>query len=134
MPPLLRKEGLLCYSIVVTEHIHNLSHLLITRRNLRNNATKEENDLWLRLKSKNLGYKFRRQHGIGNFIIDFYCPLKKLAIEIDGKQHLHNKEHDNERSEYLHNYGIKILRFGNDEVTNSIEKVIDRIKTELESK
>ena len=116
----------------MTEHINNLNHLLIARRNLRNNATKEENDLWLRLRNYNLGYKFRRQHGIGNFIIDFYCPIKKLGIEIDGKQHFHNKESDNERGEYFDSYGIRIIRFRNDEVTNNIEAVLIKIKTELE--
>ena len=68
----------------MSEHVNNSNQLLIARRDLRNNATREENDLWLRLKNSNLGYKFRRQHSIGNFILDFYCPDKKLGVEIDG--------------------------------------------------
>lgn len=63
-----------------------------TRRStLRNAATPHEVKLWARLRRDQLGYRFRRQYGIGNYIVDFYCPTKKLVVEIDGSQHFENK-------------------------------------------
>ena len=115
----------------MSAHVNNLNQLLNARRDLRNNATDEEEILWLRLRNSNIGFKFRRQHSIGNFIVDFYCPLKKLAIEIDGKQHLNNKDHDKERSEYLENLGIKIIRFWNNDINKNFDNVIGKIKEEL---
>ncbi|MEI6191258.1 MAG: endonuclease domain-containing protein [bacterium] len=112
-------------------HVNNLNSLLEARRDLRNNPTPEENVLWQQIRNSKLGLKFRRQHSIGNFIADFYCPAKKLIIEIDGKQHLHNKEKDNERSNYLESLGYKIIRFWNEEVSKDINGVIEKIKKEL---
>ena len=71
--------------------IHNIKKLLYRRKDLRNNSTSEEILLWLRLKNSQLGFKFRRQHSIGGYIVDFYCPSKKLVIEIDGKEHSKKK-------------------------------------------
>ena len=67
--------------------IHNNKNQKSRRKNLRNNMTKAEIILWSKLKGKQLGYKFRRQHGIGKYIIDFYCPKLKLIIEVDGDVH-----------------------------------------------
>ena len=63
--------------------IHNIKSQKQRRKNLRNNMTKAEIILWSKLKGKQLGYKFRRQHGIGKFIVDFYCPVLKMIIEVD---------------------------------------------------
>lgn len=98
------------------------------RKNLRNSLTREEAILWNRLKSSYLGYKFRRQHGIGNFIADFYCPTKKLVIELDGSQHLENQEYDRERSDYFESLGIKVARFWNSDVNNNIDGVVMKIR------
>ena len=75
--------------------------------------------------------KFRRQHSIGGYIVDFYCPSKKLVVEIDGPQHLkkENKEYDETRRKYLEGLDIKILRFTNKEVATETEKVVRRITT-----
>jgi leucyl-tRNA synthetase len=112
-------------------HVNNLNSLLEARRNLRNNATPEENILWQHLRSSKLGFKFRRQHSIGDFIVDFCCPFKKLIIEIDGGQHLNKKECDKERSNYLESFGFKIVRFWNEEVNKDMDKVIEKIRKEL---
>jgi very-short-patch-repair endonuclease len=112
-------------------HVNNLNTLLEARRYLRNNPTPEENVLWQKLKNKRLGNKFRRQHSIGNFIADFYCPAKKLIIEIDGGQHLNKKESDNERSNYLESLGFKVVRFWNKEINSEIDTVIKKIEGEL---
>jgi very-short-patch-repair endonuclease len=112
-------------------HINNLNQLLIARRDLRNNATPEEDALWQRLRSSKLGFKFRRQHSIRNFIVDFYCPIKKLAVELDGEQHLDNKEYDRERNDFLESLGIRTIRFWNSEVSKEIEIVVEKIRKEL---
>ena len=89
-----------------------------------------ERILWLRLKGKGLaGHKFRRQHGVGPFVVDFYCPECKLAIELDGPVHdtIEAKEYDRRRQEYIKQYGIRFLRFTNDEVYQNIEAVLKKI-------
>lgn len=111
--------------------IHNLKEVEETRRYLRQNMTLEEKILWYSLKNKSLTYKFRRQHSIGNFIVDFYCPLRRLVIELDGNQHLDNKEYDKERSEYFKSLDIRVIRFWNKEITSNLENVLSRIKYEL---
>jgi very-short-patch-repair endonuclease len=91
--------------------------------------TLEEIILWSYLKNKQLGYKFRRQVGFGKYIVDFYCPDKKLAIELDGGHHAENANeiYDNERTKYLDSLGIKVLRIWNNEIKENIEGVISEI-------
>jgi len=97
--------------------------------------------LWCKIKNKQLGYKFRRQHGIGPYIVDFYCPQLRLAIELDGSQHLESKHqiYDKKRTRYLSSLNIKVIRFLNNEILNNldgvwmaIENEIDKIKKPLE--
>jgi very-short-patch-repair endonuclease len=121
----------LCYYYRMVIHINNLNQLLIARRDLRNNATLEEDALWQKLRSSKLGFKFRRQHSIKNFIVDFYCPIKKLAVELDGEQHLDNKEYDRERNDFLESLEIRTIRFWNSEVNKDIEIVVEKIRKEL---
>lgn len=113
--------------------INNISKLFNRRKELRNNGTPQEIILWNQLKSSKIGFKFRRQHSIGGYIVDFYCPSKKLAIEIDGAQHLETDsiQYDKNRTEFLNSLGIKVLRFYNNEIDKSIEGVLLKIKEEL---
>ena len=108
--------------------VNNIKRLYHRRKELRNNSTPEEILLWLELKNSRFGYKFRRQHSIGGYIVDFYCPSKKLVIEIDGSQHLKNKEYDKVRSDYFEGLGIKIIRFTNKEVSTETESVVSKIR------
>lgn len=89
--------------------------------------------LWNRIRGKQLGYKFRRQFSIINYIIDFYCPEKHLAIEIDGESHFRprNIECDNIRDNNLRTIGIKVLRFTNIEIKDNMDGVITAILSEL---
>ena len=92
--------------------------------------TPQEIILWSRLRRNQImGYKFRRQHSIGNYIVDFYCPEKKLIIEIDGLQHKREKDlrYDAKRTGYFNSLGIKVLRFWNNEVLTNLEGVLDTI-------
>ena len=107
------------------------SSLLIKSRYLRKEETKAEKILWKELRNRNLGIKFRRQHPIDKFILDFYAPEIKLAIELDGLIHKENKEYDKIRTEYLESKNIKVLRFWNSEIENNLEAVMLKIKAEI---
>ena len=101
-------------------------------RALRNNMTEAEKLLWEKLRNKQIeGLKFRRQHAIGQFIVDFYCHEKKLTIEVDGGYHLNRSqsEYDNNRTYELEKFGLKVLRFKNDEIINDINNVVQDIKS-----
>jgi very-short-patch-repair endonuclease len=103
------------------------------RKELRNAATLSERFLWSILQGSQLGHKFRRQAGIGPYIVDFYCPRQKLAIELDGKHHLEEetKEKDTARDQYLFDQGVRVLRFQNSEL-DDLAVVITKIKSVLE--
>ncbi len=103
------------------------------RQDLRKNMTVVESLLWNRLRNKQIGFKFRRQHSIGIYIVDFYCVEKKLIIELDGKVHLKNKDYDKGRDNYLKSLGINVFRIKNEEVGTDIDKVIFKIKMKLNS-
>jgi len=90
--------------------------------------------LWVRLKTKQLkGYKFRRQYSVEYFILDFYCPQAKLAIEIDGNSHFYGEtpEYDLFRQKSIEEVGIKFLRFTNNDIYQNIEEVIITIINHL---
>lgn len=98
------------------------------RKALRSNMTSAEATLWRALKGRGVGgMKFRRQQGIGPFILDFYCPEHRLGIELDGDSHDYKYEYDEERTEYLRQQGIRIIRFSNQQVFTSIQGVVYEI-------
>ena len=97
---------------------------------LRNNMTYHEKLLWEKLKGKQIcGIRFRRQHPISLFIVDFYCHEVRLVVEVDGEIHYDRIDYDDGRSAKMERFGIKVIRFTNFEVENNIEKVIMRIET-----
>ena len=100
--------------------------------NLRKNMTDAERKLWRYLERKQLGVRFRRQHAIGNFIVDFCCVQKKLVVELDGSQHLDFQEYDEDRTKYLESRGYRVIRFWNHDVMNDINGVILAITYALE--
>ena len=119
------------------DELSNRKQLKELRKRLRNNLTPAEATLWRMLRRKQLeGRKFRRQHSIGNYILDFYCPFEKLAIELDGQGHFTEGGYtsDKERDEYLLSLGIKVIRFENENVFNSIEGVLEVIKNNFRTK
>jgi very-short-patch-repair endonuclease len=97
-------------------HLHNRKFLKPIRKYLRNHSTAAEATLWLMLKKSQVGgFKFRRQHSIGNFIVDLYCPYLQLSIELDGEPHanLYNITCDMERDKIIAEQGITVLRYEN---------------------
>jgi len=105
-------------------------------RELRQPQTPAETTLWNLLRNRNLKYKFRRQHPIDFFIIDFYCAEAKLLIEIDGSSHLEKEqqEYDHARTEYLEAREYKVIRFTNDDVRYNIHAVVTEIMEEVEKR
>jgi very-short-patch-repair endonuclease len=104
------------------------------RRALRKDMPEPEKRIWARLRAKQIyGHKFRRQYSIGNFIVDFYCPEKKLAIEIDGDSHFTQKmrPYDAVRQKYIESKGIHVVRFTNQDITENVEGVLVHIAESL---
>ena len=100
------------------------------RRSLRRDQTDAEKLLWARLRHKGFfSYKFIRQYGIGPYIVDFYCPEKRLAIELDGGQHNEAEKtvYDTERSECLNAMDVNVVRFWNNDVLSNMEGVLERL-------
>src|SRR3989344_5054994 len=113
--------------------LYNNPKHLEKRRALRNNFTPEEKLIWQYLRKKQMGYMFWRQYSAGPYVLDFYCPKLRLAIEIDGSQHAEDDaaEYDHEREQYLKGLDIKTLRFWNSEVRANLETVLEKIKSEI---
>ena len=119
------------YNDSVTRIVNNYKRKEV-RRNLRRAQTPQEIILWARLRNNQTKHKWKRQVSIGPYIADFYCWKKLLVVELDGSQHLDNKEYDKERDVYFLNLGIKTIRFWNNEVNTNIEGVIKVIMEMLE--
>ena len=99
---------------------------------MRVQSTCAESVLWERLRAGRLGgHKFRRQHALGRFVLDFYCPAMRLCIEVDGPIHDTQKDRDAARDAALASYNISVLRFTNDDVLSNRELVLSRIVTAL---
>ncbi|MDO8583749.1 MAG: DUF559 domain-containing protein [bacterium] len=102
------------------------------RRFLRREQTDSERLLWSRLRSKQFfGLKFFRQFSVGPYILDFYCPAKYLAIEVDGSKHLEQKTYDQERTLFLNSHRIEVVRFWSNDVMRNLEGVLQEIEKQV---
>lgn len=102
-------------------------------RHLRRNPTDAERALWRQLRLRQLnGHKFRRQYAIKDFIIDFVCVERKLAVELDGSQHAMQSDYDIARTSVLEAQGYRVLRFWNNELFEGMESVLEVILAALE--
>jgi very-short-patch-repair endonuclease len=110
--------------------------VLLRSRELRHPQTPAEATLWRHLRNRNLVYKFRRQHPIDRFIIDFYCAEAKLCIEIDGGSHFETEqeEYDKVRTEFLESLGYHVIRFTNNDVRYNIHAVVEEILRVVEKR
>jgi very-short-patch-repair endonuclease len=102
---------------------------IIKARYLRKEQTKSEQILWKKLRNNNISVKFRRQHPVDMYILDFFAPKIRLAIELDGSAHKtkESQEYDAERTEYLKSKNIKVIRFWNSEIENNLENTLNKI-------
>jgi very-short-patch-repair endonuclease len=97
-------------------------------RSMRRQPTSAEDMLWGALQKKQVaGLRFRRQHPVGRFILDFYCPSHRLVVEVDGGVHDAQQERDAARTQALETHGYRVLRFRNDEVLHDLPSVVSRI-------
>jgi very-short-patch-repair endonuclease len=104
-------------------------------RELRKNMTPAEGILWTALRDRRfLGYKFRRQQVMGEFILDFYCSNTLIALEIDGETHLGKEANDERRTIWLEQQNIKVLRFWNTQVYDELEPVLESIFHECDAR
>ena len=111
-------------------------HLDLKRR-LRSNMTGPETRLWSRLRARQLqGLKFRRQHGIGPYIVDFYCPEQSLVIEVDGDDHADADQilKDRQREKYLQSLGLHVIRYINDDILKNLDGVMEDLAERLSSR
>ena len=119
----------------MSAYIYNKLDQKHLRRELRKNESSVERLLWSKLRSRQLaGSKFRRQYGVGNFIVDFCCPSAKLIIEADGDSHFLDaatKLKDNSRQKEIEGLGFTVLRFTNKDITENIEGVLETILNHL---
>ena len=108
--------------------------ILAYAREMRQPQTIAEANLWRVLRNRQTGFKFRRQHPIDRFIIDFYCAEARLLIEVDGDSHLERNqvEYDKARTDYLEDLGYRVIRFTNDNVRYNIEMVTGEILAAIE--
>ena len=106
------------------------------RRELRRNQTDAERAFWSQIRNKQFfGMKFFRQYSFGSYILDFYCPEKKLAVELDGGQHNMAKEidYDRRRDKFIKNSGYRVLRIWNNDVDNNMDGVVEKIYQMLQN-
>ena len=118
----------------MNEKIYNRTSDKGKRNILRNHMTDTEIILWSHLKNKQLeGFKFRRQYSVGSYVLDFYCPKKKLAIEIDGTGHYtsEGKEYDRVRQFEIEQLGIEFIRFSNIDIKKNLYSVIHEVRSRL---
>ncbi|MCA9609601.1 MAG: DUF559 domain-containing protein [Myxococcales bacterium] len=116
-------------------HVRRLdARLLANARDLRSRSTDAERRLWRHLRGRRLlGHRFRRQHPLGPYILDFFCAAARLCVEVDGDQHGDptQREHDERRSAYLRDAGIDELRFANHEVLHETDAVLEVVARRL---
>ena len=106
--------------------------IINTARDLRRSQTDAENLLWAKLRFIRLnGIRFRRQHPVGHYIVDFICLEKRLVVEVDGGQHAENEEQDSTRTKWLENEGYRVIRFWNNDVLTNVDGVLFRIMEAL---
>lgn len=105
------------------------------RKALRNDMPHPEKVLWGALRNQQLGVRFRRQYGVGKYVLDFYAPSIRLGIEADGDSHFQEdaEEYDEERTKFLASQNITVLRFTNLEIVNALDGVVEKIEKEIES-
>ena len=114
--------------------LSNLQKYKSLRRKLRHHMSAAEKRLWCSIRKRQVcGVKFRRQYGFGRYVVDFYAPMIKLAIEIDGDTHCSSKEreHDYQRQAWLERLGIQVVRFTNQEVQYDLERVLIVIENKI---
>jgi very-short-patch-repair endonuclease len=136
--PLRRQRGEVALILKDTYYWHTSPELWeklkpLARQN-RKEPTEAEEKLWENLCNRQLeGFKFRRQHAIERFIVDFYCAEARLVVEVDGPIHQYSREEDFIRQNYFESQYLRILRFSNEDILNDLDVVLNKIAIDLTS-
>ena len=133
LPPLEKGRSASAASRVgIKRSRFDLTRLKTARaRELRRNSTNVEMKLWQKLRNRQLGVDFRRQHPAGSFVLDFYCSSLRLAIEVDGGQHSQWSKRDAMRDAWFGHRGVTVLRFWNSDVTENFSGVLESIAAKV---
>jgi very-short-patch-repair endonuclease len=117
----------------VTSRFNRTSIKTARARTLRRDSTNVEMRLWQRLRNRQLGVDFRRQHPAGSFVLDFYCPSLRLAIELDGGQHTEAKHEarDQQRDRWLNERTVTVMRFWNSDITQNLTGALEAIAIKI---
>ncbi len=116
-------------------HKRTTARIFQRAKELRRELTPTERLLWARLRAHRTDdVHFRNRHAIGNYIVDFCAPRKKLVIEVDGSQHLQQQDYDAERTTFLQKHGYRVLRFSNHDINTNLEGVMTEILFQLDNK
>ena len=108
--------------------MYNDQQQKLRRQELRKNQTEAEKILWQKIRNRKMNnLKFQRQYGVGPYILDFFCPQIRLAVELDGDYHQNEVDYDKERELFLQDKDIKVIRFWNEEVLNNLGSVLKKI-------
>ena len=128
-PPLGEvRRGRFSHKTTMTKKDLIHADILKNAREMRRDPTEPEKRLWAKLRRKQLGgFKFRRQHPLGRFILDFYCDAAKLAVELDGASHAEQVTYDARRTQWIARQGIHVVRFGNQQVMREMDGVLTRL-------
>ena len=114
-------------------HLYNREDSKERRRSLRKSQTEAERKLWEMLRNRRMnGMKFLRQYGVGAYILDLYCPAFRLAVEVDGSQHI-DSERDAVRTEYLREQNITVIRFWNNDVLQNPSGIYGKLQEAVEA-
>lgn len=118
------------------DYRYNNPNLETNRRTLRRTMTAPETILWAKIRDRRLnGHKFKRQYSVGDYILDFYCPAKRLAIELDGDSHYEDdaQKSDEIRDKFLRSNNITVLRFTNDDVMKNLQGILEKIDKAIDT-
>lgn len=119
-----------------SKFLYNHKDLKLRRQELRNSITPAEKLLWKHVsKNKMLGLRFLRQYSVGPYVLDFFCPKIRLAIELDGSVHSNEeaKTYDKDREKYLESLNIIVIRFWNDDVLRHTKRTLDKLQNAIKS-
>jgi len=116
-------------------HFGASKRIFINAKALRKRETFAEKLLWSRLRNNQLKYHFRRQHPLSDYVVDFYCEMLKLVIEVDGSIHADPiiAMEDKNKEEFLISYGLEVIRFTNEVIINDVDSVVELIKNKIAS-
>jgi len=122
---------------MATDYRYNHPDKKDLRKKLRNDTPKAERILWSQLQGRQIqNLKFRRQYGIGPYVVDFFCPQLRLTVEVDGDSHFQKnaEKYDKKRQKYIEKHNICFLRFTNEDVYKNLDGVIEEIVMWTEEK